>query len=98
MQKYSIKVVYLEGKVYKFKSRMSRPYLLLLIILTGFVCKGQDTLKSNLNKYYPVNQLRSDFVFFRTVLEKAHPGLYHYWPKDSVDNYFEQAQTNWTTP
>jgi len=47
-----------------FKSPMKRLYILFLIASLDLVCKGQDTVKSNLNKYYPGNQLKSDFVFF----------------------------------
>jgi hypothetical protein len=70
---------------------MKRLYILLLITLLGLVCKAQDTVKSNLNKYYPVNQLKSDFAFFKTTLEKAHPSLYRYEFKDTIDFYFNQA-------
>lgn len=42
---------------------MKRLYILFLIASFNLACKGQDTVRSNLNKYYPVNQLKSDFVF-----------------------------------
>ncbi|HTH82993.1 MAG TPA: S41 family peptidase [Mucilaginibacter sp.] len=68
---------------------MKRIYVFLIFLLAGSFCKGQDTLKAGFNKRYTVNQLRADFVFFRTILEKAHPSLYRYMPKDSMDRYFD---------
>jgi hypothetical protein len=67
---------------------MKSIYVFLTLILIGNFCSGQDTLKAGFKKRYTVNQLRSDFVFFRTVLEKTHPSLYRYMPKDSMDHYF----------
>ncbi len=74
-----------------FKSPMKRLYILFLIASFGLVCKGQDTVKSNLNKYYPGNQLKSDFVFLRTIVESAHPSLYRHFPKDFIDHYFNSG-------
>jgi len=88
MQKYSNKNGLFNSKSYIFQLPMNRFSILLLAMLPCFICKGQDTLKSNANKHFPVNQLKSDFVFFRTIMENAHPSLYRYFPKDSIDHYF----------
>lgn len=77
---------------------MKRPCLLLIILFVAPVCWAQDTLKSNFNKYFPVNQLNADFVFFKTALQKAHPSLYRYQPKDSIDLYFKKAETKLDHP
>lgn len=34
-------------------------------------------------------QLKEDFELFRTALEEAHPGIYRYEPKSSMDSGFE---------
>jgi hypothetical protein len=77
---------------------MKRLCLLLIILFVAPVCWAQDTLKSNFNKYFPVNQLNTDFVFFKTALQKAHPSLYRYQPKDSIDLYFKKAETKLDHP
>ncbi len=60
---------------------MKRFCFLILFVNLGNLCLAQDTVKSNFKKYYSVNELKTDFVFFRTALEKAHPSLYRYSPK-----------------
>ncbi|MCC8424793.1 S41 family peptidase [Mucilaginibacter sp. UR6-11] len=73
-------------------------YLSILALSLCVFCRGQDTVKSNFGKYYSVNQLKTDFVFFRTTLEKAHPSLYRYEFKDTIDYYFNQAQVKLDHP
>lgn len=70
---------------------MKRLYILLLFVLSCFASKAQDSLKNKEIKTFSVNQLKSDFVFFRTVMENAHPSLYRYYPKDSINRYFDTA-------
>ncbi|MFD2872584.1 S41 family peptidase [Mucilaginibacter ximonensis] len=70
---------------------MKRACILILFLCRIGLCNAQDTVKSVFTKYYTVNQLKSDFVFFRTALEVIHPSLYRYHPKDSVDSYFNQS-------
>jgi Peptidase family S41 len=38
-----------------------------------------------------VNQLQSDFIFLRKCLEEAHPSLYWYTPKESLDQAFDET-------
>jgi hypothetical protein len=40
---------------------------------------------------FSVEQVQSDFKFLRRILEEAHPSLYWYTPKDSMDRAFEQV-------
>ena len=40
---------------------------------------------------FPKEQLQEDFSLLRNILEKKHPSLYWYTPKDSMDNYFDQG-------
>ena len=43
----------------------------------------------NPNKKYPAQQLQQDYALLRNILEKKHPSLYWYTPKDSMKIYFE---------
>ncbi|OGX81260.1 S41 family peptidase [Hymenobacter glacialis] len=40
---------------------------------------------------FAVPQLQADLAFLRRALEEAHPGLYWYTPKDSLDHYFDRT-------
>lgn len=42
------------------------------------------------NKKYSAQDLRQDFSLLRSILEKKHPSLYWYTPKDSMDMYFDK--------
>ncbi|MEP7237557.1 MAG: S41 family peptidase [Ferruginibacter sp.] len=43
----------------------------------------------NPNKKFSVQQLQQDYSLLRNILEKKHPSLYWYTPKDSMDFYFD---------
>ncbi len=45
----------------------------------------------NPNKKYSKETLQKDYSFLRNVLEKKHPSLYWYTPKDSMDYYFDEG-------
>ena len=48
------------------------------------------TIKSyNPQKKYSSQQLQQDYSLLRNILEKKHPSLYWYTPKDSMKIYFE---------
>ncbi|HEY4155959.1 MAG TPA: peptidase S41, partial [Puia sp.] len=40
---------------------------------------------------YPPAKLQADYKIFRGILESAHPSLYWYTPKDSMDYYFNEG-------
>lgn len=40
-------------------------------------------------KKYPAEDLKADYDILRNVLEKFHPSLYWYTPKDSMDMFFD---------
>ena len=62
--------------------------LISAALLTGCVAgKGY-----NPNKKFGREQLDKDYSIFRNVLEEAHPGLYWYTPKDSMDYYFQKGE------
>lgn len=47
-------------------------------------------------KKYSVDQLKKDYSIYRNVLEEAHPGLYWYTSKDSMDYYFNWGEAQLT--
>lgn len=64
-------------------------YCLLLIVASG--CSVNNHSFSPQKKYSP-EQLQKDFSVYEGVLEEAHPGLYWYTSKDSMDHYFSEAK------
>jgi hypothetical protein len=62
------------------------PFLLLILVLAG--CSAGRSSFSPYKKY-PPQQLQKDYSVFRDLLEEAHPGLYWYTSKDSMDRYFD---------
>jgi Peptidase family S41 len=62
-----------------------------LLLALSFILTACGSLKSsfNPNKEYPRQQLQEDYHMFREILEDAHPSLYWYSSKDSLDYYFD---------
>ena len=54
---------------------------------------GCGSIKSgfNPNTAYSKEKLQEDYTMFRNILEDAHPSLYWYTSKDSLDYYFEEG-------
>lgn len=73
-----------------------RSLRLMKTIVSLFLCVGMLS-SCTVHKKYQVNQkmapqkLQSDYALFRAILEKEHPGIYWYTPKDSMDRYFERG-------
>ncbi|MEO6288817.1 MAG: S41 family peptidase [Ginsengibacter sp.] len=64
--------------------------LLILFVLPLFLsCSVSKNY--NPNKKYSKETLREDYTFLRNVLEKKHPSLHWYTPKDSMDYYFNEG-------
>lgn len=64
--------------------------------LAGLAClvlaTGCGSMKAfNPQKEYPRNELQQDYRLFRNILEDAHPSLYWYNTKDSLDYFFDQG-------
>ena len=57
------------------------------IVLFLYSCA--TTKNYNPQKKYSVQQLQQDYSLLRNILEKKHPSLYWYTPKDSMKIYFE---------
>ncbi len=63
--------------------------LFVLLLYSCTTTKNYDP-----NKKYPAQQLQQDFSLLRNILEKKHPSLYWYTPKDSMDMYFDTYYSN----
>lgn len=66
------------------------PILVVLYLLTG--CWGTTHAQLPIEKKYPVEVLRRDFTFMRRALEEAHPSLYRYVSRDSLNRWFTQTE------
>lgn len=60
-----------------------------LTVLAG--CSAGKSSFSPAKKYAP-EQLQRDYGIFESVLEKHHPSIYWYTPKDSMDTYFREGR------
>lgn len=61
-------------------------WLALVVLFAS--CKSSAYYSASLK--FPAEELRADYRVLRTVLEKQHPALYWYTPRDSMDFYFDQ--------
>ena len=66
--------------------RLFLPLSTLLIIGTGCAVSNKNY---NPNKKYSRQELQADYSLLRNILEKKHPALYWYTPKDSMNFYFD---------
>ncbi|MEJ7913471.1 MAG: S41 family peptidase [Chitinophagaceae bacterium] len=71
---------------------MMKPWFFLLSVLLAF--SGCVTYKNSVGtrKYAP-ETLQKDYDLFQNIIEEAHPGLYWYMPKDSMDQYFSLGRS-----
>ncbi len=66
--------------------------LLILLLAAGLAGCGVSKSSFSPHKKYSPAELLEDYTVYRQVLEKHHPGLYWYTPKDSMDYYFEYGR------
>ena len=59
-------------------------YTLLIVVFAS--CSVSKNY--NPNEKYSKNELQQDYTLLRNILEKKHPSLYWYTPKDSMEYYF----------
>ena len=64
-------------------------FYLLFFCLSTISCSVSKNY--NADKNYPRKKLQEDFTLLRNILEKKHPSLYWYTPKDSMDYYFDEG-------
>ena len=69
---------------------MNKLRLLFLILLPAFLYSCATTKNYNPNKKYSAQQLQQDYSLLKNILEKKHPSLYWYTPKDSMDMFFKK--------
>ncbi|MGV3509236.1 MAG: S41 family peptidase [Sphingobacteriaceae bacterium] len=62
---------------------------IVCLVLSSY--EGKAKLNTQDSIFLSETQLRSDLHYFRNVLEKAHPSLYRYISKDSLDKSFSNA-------
>lgn len=68
--------------------------LALSFALTSF-CQNNNY---NPDHLYTVKDLKTDFQFLRTTLEKAHPNLYLYTPKAEFNSFFDSLYKSIKNP
>ena len=66
-----------------------RLFSILLIITILFSCSISKNY--NPNTKYSKEALQQDYTLLRNILEKKHPSLYWYTPKDSMDYFFDEG-------
>ena len=69
------------------------PVLIACFLLTG--CAVNKKAYDPAKKYAPP-ELKADFTLLRNILEKNHPALYWYTPKDSMDYFFDSLSNKIT--
>ncbi|MCU7550936.1 S41 family peptidase [Chitinophagaceae bacterium LB-8] len=65
-------------------------YSVILVLLLGSCTVSKEF---STGKKYDASELTEDYALFRNILQDAHPGLYWYTPKDSIDYYFNLGQS-----
>jgi hypothetical protein len=71
----------------------TRFYIFLLASCVGFA-NCSITKNYNADKKYTKEKLQEDYTLLRNILEKKHPSLYWYTPKDSMNKFFDEGYQN----
>jgi hypothetical protein len=61
----------------------------VIILILYFFCSCSVSKHYNPAKKFVKADLQKDYMLLREILEKKHPALYWYTPKDSMDFYFD---------
>ncbi len=65
-----------------------------VLLLTMALLLGSCAVsRYNPARKFSAQQLQQDYTIFRESLQEAHPGLYWYTPKDSMDYYFDVGRS-----
>ena len=75
----------------KMKTDLYRMFRILSLFLLPFLISCSVSKNYNPNRKYSREDLQKDYSLLRNILEKKHPSLYWYTPKDSMDLYFERG-------
>ena len=73
--------------------RLSLVLSTILFAFTSF-CQSNNYEPTHL---YSVNELKADFQFLRTTIEKTHPNLYLYTSKAEFKSFFDSLYNSITT-
>ena len=63
----------------------------LLVIYVGYCLTA--AIRVNAQQYFTADQIRTDFGLFRQALQEAHPGLYRYNTRESMDSLFLKTES-----
>lgn len=78
------------------KNIMRKGNFLISIVLPVLFTSCAVSKNYNPNKKIPKQELQEDYSLLRNILEKKHPALYWYTPKDSMNYYFDSLYNNIT--
>ena len=67
------------------------PFLIAVLLCTSCAVSKKNY---DPNKKFSRQELQTDFLLLRNILEKKHPALYWYTPKDSMNYYFDSLYNN----
>ncbi|UEG50830.1 S41 family peptidase [Ferruginibacter lapsinanis] len=73
---------------------MSRKVCYLFLPLVVFFASCSVSKNYNPNKKFSPQELQQDYSLLRNILEKKHPAIYWYTPKDSMNFYFDSLYQN----
>ena len=77
---------------------MKRIYVAIFALLFVAGCYFFPHSADIVSEKYSASKLQEDFTVFRTVLEKAHPGLYTYTDKQEMDACFDSIYKTLVIP
>ena len=61
------------------------------LLILAFFSSCSVSKNYNPDKKYSKGELQEDYTLLRNILEKKHPSLYWYTPKDSMDYFFNEG-------
>lgn len=73
---------------------MSRKIFHLFLPILLFFASCSVSKNYNPNKKFSPQELQKDYTLLRNILEKKHPSIYWYIPKDSMNFYFDSCCQN----
>src|SRR5579875_3458558 len=79
----------LNKALHTMKSPISFFFIAFISIL---LCSCSVAKNYNPGRKFSPQELQQDYAVFENLLEEAHPGLYWYTPKDSMDYYFKKGK------
>ncbi|MES1217354.1 MAG: S41 family peptidase [Bacteroidota bacterium] len=81
-----------------FRNTNCRKVVQFLIVTLITIAGFSQSKDYDPEHHYSVKELQSDFNFLRTKLEKIHPALYMYTPKEEFNLFFDSLYNSITKP